>query len=106
MSKRIIENLSKMNINRQDMIKQGFSAQKYDDVQRGRSTYKIDDLIEISEKFRLTLDYLVYGNEKNFITELTETEQKMLLFFRKLREDDKFIEIGRCEAIVEKYNIK
>lgn len=102
MSKQIIENLSKMNIGRQDMIKHGFSAQKYDDVQRGRSTYKIDDLIEISEKFRLTLDYLVYGNEKNFITELTETEQKMLLVFRKLSDKEKFIEIGRCEAIAEK----
>lgn len=104
MSKQVIENLSKMNIGRQDMIKNGFSAQKYDDVKRGTSTYKIDDLIEISKKFKLSLDYLVYGSEENFAVELTETEQKMLRLFRKLSDKDKFIEIGRCEAKIEKYN--
>lgn len=106
MSKQVIDNLSKMNISRQDMIKNGFSAQKYDDVKRGTSTYKIDDLIKISEKFKLTLDYLVYGSEKNFAVELTDEEQKMLLLFRKLNDKDKFIEIGRCESKIEKYNIK
>lgn len=106
MSKIVIENLLKMNIDRKKMIENGFKAQKYDDVLRGHSSYKLEDIIKISEKFRLTLDYLVYGNEKNFITELTETEQKMLLFFRKLKDEDKFIEIGRCEAIAEKYNTK
>lgn len=105
MSKQIIENLSKMNISRQDMIKHGFSAQKYDDVQRGKSSYKLDDLIEISEKFQLTLDCLVYGSKKSLAVELTETEQKMLSVFRKLSDKDKFIEIGRCEAIAER-NVK
>ncbi len=106
MSKIIIENLLKMNIDRQKMIANGFKAQKYDDVLRGHSSYKLDDIIKISEKFRLTFDYLVYGKEKNSIIELTEVEQKMLLAFRKLSDEDKLIEIGRCEAILERNNLK
>lgn len=55
----IIEKLYDFGIDRQEMIKHGFSAQKFDDVQRGKSSYNIDDLILISETFDLSLDYLV-----------------------------------------------
>lgn len=30
----------------------------------------------------------------------------MLLAFRKLSDEDKLIEIGRCEAILERNNLK
>lgn len=59
MSKSVIDNLYNFGIDRQKMIKHGFSAQKFDDVQRGKSSYKIDDLILISETFDLSLDYLI-----------------------------------------------
>lgn len=75
MSKKIIENLAKKNIDRQAMIQAGFQPQKYDDVQRGKSSYRIEELIEISKKFQLSLDYLVYGKEKNFVPALKDDEQ-------------------------------
>lgn len=59
MSNIVHENLAKLNINRQEMIAAGFSSQKYDDVQRGKSNYKLNEIICISEKFHLSLDYLL-----------------------------------------------
>ena len=67
MSKIIIERLLKMNIDRQTMIKNGFAAQKYDDILRGKSNYTLDDIIKISEKFQLSLDYLILGKEKTAV---------------------------------------
>ncbi len=64
MSKIIIENLKNIGIRRNDLIKAGFSPQKYDDVLRGKSSYKINDIVEISEKFHLSLDYLILGRNK------------------------------------------
>ncbi len=63
MSKDIIEKLCKININRIDMREKGFSLQKYDDVLRGKSSYKIPDILEISEKFQISTDYLLGRQE-------------------------------------------
>lgn len=106
MSKIVIENLAKKNIDRQKMIANGFKAQKYDDVQRGHSSYKLEDIIKISEKFQLSLDYLVYGKEKSSKSELTDIEQRMLTAFRKISHDDRMIELGRLEVLAEKLSKK
>ncbi len=100
MSKVVIENLLKMHISRAEMIKKGFSAQKYDDVCRGRSSYKIDDLIKISEKFQLSLDFLLKG-ENNLQNALSETEKSLLNIFNKLSNDDKIRISERAETLAE-----
>ena len=86
MSKLVIDNLLKMNIDRQQMIKNGFSGQKYDDVLRGKSSYKLNDLVEISKKFQLSLDYLVYGIEKSATPELSEDIQELIALYNELPE--------------------
>lgn len=100
MSKIVIENLLKMHITRAEMIKNGFSAQKYDDVCRGRSSYKVDDLIKISEKFQLTLDFLIKGTNID-TTALTEEEKNLLNVFSKLSPTDKTRISERAETLAE-----
>ena len=79
MSKIVIGNLLKSGIDRTKMISLGFSAQKYDDVLRGKSSYKLNDLVMISEKFQLSLDYLVYGTEKSTSQNEVLSEDKIRL---------------------------
>ena len=63
MSKTVIENLESVGIDRQKMIQNGFKPQKYDDVLRGKSSYKLEDILLISEKFQLSLDFILTGKE-------------------------------------------
>lgn len=99
MSKIIIENLAKKNINRQEMIANGFKAQKYDDVQRGHSSYKLEDIIKISEKFQLSLDYLVYGKEKDIFTNISEDKQQLLNMYDLLTEREQGKVLGALEVL-------
>lgn len=94
MSKIIIENLEKIGISRNDLVKAGFSPQKYDDVLRGKSSYKVADIIKISEKFQLSLDYLILGKSNN----LTENEIEMLKLFEKFPDREQLKIIGRLEG--------
>ncbi len=103
MSKTIIENLAKMNIGRQEMINHGFSAQKYDDIQRGKSSYKLSDIINISEKFQLPLDYLVYGKEKSLSPELSNGKRELLELFDLLSEKEQGIIIGEMRAMAREH---
>lgn len=103
MPKYVLENLSKMNIGRQEMINNGFSAQKYDDIQRGKSSLKLDDLVAISEKFQLSLDYLVYGKEKSHKSELSSLQIELLDRFELLSEVDKGRILDRMQSMYEAY---
>lgn len=60
-------------------------------------------LIEIAEFFDVSIDYLVYGKEKNSAPELSETDYEMLALFKQLTPIDKGKEIGRIENIIENY---
>lgn len=100
MSNIIIENLLKVHITRAEMIKNGFSAQKYDDVCRGRSSYKVDDLIKISEKFQLSLDFLIKGVDVG-ISSLNDEERELLDVFSKLSSKDKTRISERAETLAE-----
>lgn len=95
----IIKNLEKANISRADMIKNGFSGQKYDDVLRGKSSYKIPEIILISEKFQLSLDFLVFGKENN--NEFKQNETELLEIFRKFDNREQLKIIGRMEEWLE-----
>ena len=99
MSNIVIENLLKVHITRAEMIKNGFSAQKYDDVCRNRSSYKVDDLIKISEKFQLSLDFLIKGTDNNLV--LTDDEKDLLDIFKKLSSTDKTRISERAETLAE-----
>ena len=81
------------------MIKNGFSGQKYDDVLRGKSSYKIPEIILISEKFRLSLDFLVFGKENN--NEFKQNETELLEIFRKFDNREQLKIIGRMEEWLE-----
>ena len=97
MSKIIIENLEKIGISRNDLVKAGFSPQKYDDVLRGKSSYKINDIVAISEKFQLSLDYLILGKINNF----TENEIEL---FRHFNDREQLKVIGRLEEWLSNLN--
>lgn len=101
MSKIIIDNLDKLHINRAELIKNGFSGQKYDDVLRGKSSYKIDDLILISEKFQLSLDAIILGKEKSPSAELTADEQELLTYYKGLDVLSKGRVLGKAETLAE-----
>ena len=103
MSKIIIDNLAKIHIDRQKMIQSGFSAQKFDDVLRGKSSYKLNEIIAISEKFQLSLDYLIYGKEKSSPSELSEEEQECLDKFNRLTDIDKGKIIERMDVMYSSY---
>lgn len=96
----IIKNLEKANISRADMVKNGFSGQKYDDVLRGKSSYKIPEIILISEKFQLSLDFLVFGKENNN-NEFKQNEMELLEVFRNFDEREQVKIIGRMEEWLE-----
>ena len=91
MSNVITDNLAKINILRAEFIKNGFSAQKYDDVIRGKSRFTVDEAVSISEKFQLSLDYLLTGKEpqKEIAPELTEDETKVLKYYNRLTGEEK-----------------
>ena len=86
-------------ITRTIMVKNGFSAQKYDDVCRERSNYKIDEIVKISENFQLSLDYLIKGSDPND-TSFT-SEKKLLEIFKKLDNSDKMRISERAETLAE-----
>lgn len=98
MSKSVIENLAKKNIDRKAMIKNGFNPQKFDDVLRGKSSYKLEDIIEISEKFQLSLDYLICGSEKA-APQISEEEQEILEVYNKLSERNKLLALGYIQGL-------
>lgn len=100
MSNVVIENLLKVHITRAEMIKNGFSAQKYDDVCRNRSSYKVDDLIKISEKFQLSLDFLIKGTDTDNVV-LTDEEKNLLEIFKKLSSTDKTRISERAKTLAE-----
>lgn len=99
MSSVIIDNLAKAGIARAEMIKNGFSAQKFDDVSRGRSSYKIDDIITISEKFQLSLDFLLKGSDST--RALSIQEKTLLQNYAKLSDSDKARVSERAETLAE-----
>ncbi|WP_164489246.1 helix-turn-helix domain-containing protein, partial [Ruminococcus sp. Marseille-P6503] len=59
-------------------------------------------LIEIAAFFDVSIDYLVYGKEKNSPSiELTDDEQELLTYYNMLNDIGKGIVIGRAEQLAE-----
>lgn len=99
MSKIVIENLLKLNIGRQDLLKIGLPTQKYDDVSRGKSSYKIDELILISKSFGISSDYLlgIVSKEDELLSRdltfegsfFSEEEKKLISAYRSFNDEGK-----------------
>jgi len=59
-------------------------------------------LIEIAEFFNVSIDYLVYGREKNSPAEgLTADEQELITYYRKLDQRSQGVLLGRAETMAE-----
>ena len=106
----IISNLLKIGIGRSELIKAGFSAQKYDDVKRNKSTYKISEIIKISNTFDISLDYILTGKSPETICLsepeticLSENEEELLNIFRQFSDREQIKVIGQVENILSQY---
>lgn len=74
----------------------------YSDWKAGKSKSYRKYLIEIAQFFNVSIDYLVYGTEKNSPAEqLTADEQRLLTYFNKLNDVNKGVVIGRAETLAE-----
>ena len=98
----IISNLLKIGIGRSELIKAGFSAQKYDDVKRNKSPYKISEIIKISNTFDISLDYILTGKSPETIC-LSENEEELLNIFRQFSDREQIKVIGQVENILSQY---
>lgn len=58
-------------------------------------------LIEIAEFFNVSIDYLVYGKEKNI--SLPDDELELLTYYKKIPEKEKIKLISRAETIADIY---
>lgn len=73
----------------------------YSDWKNGKSKSYRKYLIEISEFFNVSLDYLVYGKEKSPSISLSDDEQKLLGYFKELSPNVQQQLIGRAELLAE-----
>lgn len=63
-------------------------------------------LIEIAEFFNVSIDYLVYGREKNSPAEgLSADEQELITYYRQLDPKSQGILLGRAETMAENRQI-
>lgn len=62
--------------------KMGFSLSGYRKLEQGKNGGSVDSLIVVAEFYRVSLDYLVYGEERDYISdllaELTESQRKVV----------------------------
>lgn len=74
----------------------------YSEWKSGKSKSYRKYLIEISEFFNVSLDYLVYGKEKSTPTnKLATNEQELLEHYKKLPEKEQIKLLGRVEVLAE-----
>lgn len=52
--------------------KMGFSLSGYRKLERGQNGGSVDSLIMVADYYQISLDYLVYGEERDYINSLSE----------------------------------
>ncbi len=89
----------------------GLKSVAFSEWKSGKSKSYRKYLIEISEFFGVSIDYLVYGKEKTIneteqvkIKNVDAKEQRLLNAFRALPLEEQFCFIGRMEQAAENYN--
>lgn len=85
----------------------GLNSVAFSEWKSGKSKSYRKYLIEIAEFFNISIDYLVYGKEKNSSTDnLSENEQEMLDVFQKFNDREQIKLIGRLEELYRQKQIK
>lgn len=82
----------------------GLQNSAFSDWKTGKSKSFRKYLIEISEFFDVSIDYLVYGKEKSSTSDLTGIEQEAIEKFRHLLDVDKGRILERMDTIYESYS--
>ena len=75
----------------------------YSDWKSGKSDSYRKYIVEIAEFFDVSIDYLVYGKEKNTSLNLPEDEAELLKYYKQLPEKEKIRLVSRAEAIADMY---
>lgn len=81
----------------------GLKKTAYSDWKSGKSNSYRKYLIEIAEFFDISIDFLVYGKEKNSFSNLKENEQRCLKALNNLNPNDQIEFIARMEQRYEDY---
>ena len=78
----------------------GLNSVAFSEWKSGKSKSYRKYLIEIADFFNISIDYLVYGKEKNSSTDnLSENEREMLDVFSKFNEREQIKLIGKLEEL-------
>ena len=85
----------------------GLNSVAFSEWKSGKSKSYRKYLIEIADFFNISIDYLVYGKEKNSSTDnLSENEREMLDVFSKFNEREQIKLIGKLEELYRQKQIK
>lgn len=80
----------------------GLNNVAFSEWKSGKSKSYRKYLIEIAEFFNVSIDYLVYGKEKNSSAEeLTADEQELIKYYRQLDDKSQGVLLGRAETMAE-----
>ncbi len=81
--------------------KLGFSAGNIKRWENG-ATVNSDILLAVSEHFKVSIDYLLTGKEKNSSTDkLSDDEQELLTYYNRLHDMDKGRVLGTAKTLAE-----
>ena len=84
----------------------GLNSVAFSEWKSGKSKSYRKYLIEIADFFNISIDYLVYGKEKNSSTDnLSENEREMLDVFSKFNEREQIKLIGKLEELYRQKQI-
>ncbi|HBZ0316939.1 TPA: hypothetical protein MJF83_003370 [Clostridioides difficile] len=79
---------------------------KVTDIRRGKSNFTIDDVLIISEKFHVSVDYILKGKERSTdilkISNSTDNEQEILSLLHKFDERNQIKFISKVEDLADK----
>lgn len=85
----------------------GLNSVAFSEWKSGKSKSYRKYLIEIADFFNISIDYLVYGKEKNSSTDnLSENEREMLDVFSKFNEREQIKLIAKLEELYRQKQIK
>lgn len=85
----------------------GLNSVAFSEWKSGKSKSYRKYLIEIADFFNISIDYLVYGKEKNSSTDnLSENEREMLDVFSKFNDREQIKLIGKLEELYRQKQIK
>ena len=85
----------------------GLNSVAFSEWKSGKSKSYRKYLIEIADFFNISIDYLVYGKEKNSSTDnLSENEREMIDVFSKFNEREQIKLIGKLEELYRQKQIK